>query len=118
MQGIVALDAEILFIPKCTDECRLLLEEHELYSRQSVRSLQLDIFLLEEDLLSNELPDNFMHYMLGDDDAYKVTVMDSIKRIEMLSAPIKHKFVKGITSAKLFNTMRMEQTRSDIGPAQ
>lgn len=56
--------------------------------------------------------------MLGDDDAYKVTVMDSIRRIEMLSAPIKHKFVKGITSAKLYNTLMMEQTRSDIGPSQ
>jgi hypothetical protein len=54
--------------------------------------------------------------MLGDDDAYKVTVMDSIKRIEILSAPIKHKFVKGITSAKIFNKLRIEQTRSDIGP--
>jgi hypothetical protein len=43
-------------------------------------------------------------------------VMDSIKRIEMLSAPIKHKVVKGITSAKIFNTLRIEQTRSDIGP--
>jgi len=73
-----------------------------------VSSLQLDLFLLEEDLLSNELPDNFLHYMLGDDDAYKVTVMDSIKRIEMLSGPIKHKFVKGITSAKIYNTLRIE----------
>jgi len=34
----------------------------------------MDLIPLEEDLLSLELADNFSHYMLGDDDNYKVLV--------------------------------------------
>jgi hypothetical protein len=34
----------------------------------------MDLIPLEEDLLSLELTDNFAHYMLGDDDSYKVYV--------------------------------------------
>jgi len=29
-----------------------------------------------------ELPDNFAHFMLRDDDTYKVYVMNSVNRIE------------------------------------
>jgi len=42
----------------------------------------LDLVQLEHDLLSLELPDNFAHFMLRDDDTYKVYVMNSVNRIE------------------------------------
>lgn len=42
----------------------------------------MDLVPLEDDLLSLELADNFAHYMLGDDDSYKVYVQNSINRIE------------------------------------
>ena len=42
----------------------------------------MDLIPLEEDLLSLELADNFAHYTLQDDDAYKVYVQSSINRIE------------------------------------
>jgi hypothetical protein len=70
-----------------------------LYFEDRIKSFQLDLLLLEDDLLSLELPDNFLHYMLQDDDAYKVTVMKSINRIEKLFGPIKYKFAKGNTSS-------------------
>ena len=38
--------------------------------------------MLEEDLLSLELPDDFRHFMLADDDTYQVYVANSINRLE------------------------------------
>jgi hypothetical protein len=55
----------------------------------------MDLVPLEEDLLSLELADNFAHYMLGDDDSYKVYVQSSINRLESVFGPIKYKFAKG-----------------------
>ena len=54
--------------------------------------------MLEDDLLSLELPDNFAHYMLQDDDTYKIYVQKSIVRLETVFGPIKYKFAKGNTS--------------------
>jgi hypothetical protein len=42
----------------------------------------MDLIPLSDDLLSLELVDNFSHYMLQDDDNYKVYIKDSIARIE------------------------------------
>ncbi len=58
----------------------------------------MDLIPLEDDLLSLELNDNFAHYMLQDDDSYKVYVKDSISRIESVFGNIKYKFAKGSDS--------------------
>ena len=42
----------------------------------------MDLVPLEEDVLSNELAGNFAHYMLQDDDSYKIYVQTSINRLE------------------------------------
>lgn len=58
----------------------------------------MDLIPLEEDLLSLELIDNFSHYLLGDDDSYKVYVQNSINRIESVFGQIKFKYAKGTDS--------------------
>lgn len=58
----------------------------------------MDLIPLEDDLLSLEMVDNFAHYMLGDDDSYKVYVQNSINRLESLFGPIKYKYAKGSDS--------------------
>jgi hypothetical protein len=58
----------------------------------------MDLIPLEEDLLSLELNDNFSHYLLGDDDSYKVYVQNSINRIESVFGQIKFKYAKGTDS--------------------
>jgi hypothetical protein len=55
----------------------------------------MDLIPLEEDLLSLEMAGNFGHYMLGDDDNYKVYVQSSINRLETVFGQIKYKFAKG-----------------------
>lgn len=55
----------------------------------------MDLVPLEEDLLSLELADNFAHYMLEDDDSYKVYIQNSISRIETVFGNIKYKYGKG-----------------------
>jgi hypothetical protein len=66
------------------------------------------LLLLEDDLLSLELPDNFLHYTLQDDDAYKVTVQKSINRIEKLFGQIRYKYAKGNISGQIVNRLRMD----------
>ena len=58
----------------------------------------MDLIPLEEDLLSLELQDNFSHYLLEDDDSYKVYVQNSLNRIETVFGPIKYKYAKGNVS--------------------
>ena len=48
--------------------------------------------------------------MLQDDDAYKVTVMKSINRIEKLFGPIKYKFAKGNTSSQIISRLNKERS--------
>lgn len=66
----------------------------------------MDLIPLEEDLLSLELNDNFSHYMLQDDDSYKVYVRDSINRIEAVFGQIKYKFGKGSDSCQILRRIK------------
>lgn len=72
----------------------------------------MDLLVLDEDLLSLELPDNFMHFMLQDDDAYKVQVMTSIVRLETVFGPIKYKFAKGNESTKIINKIKQKSAQN------
>lgn len=107
-----------MFIPNKSIECEELLQESGLYFEDRVKSLALDLLLLEDDLLSLELPDNFIHYMLQDDDAYKVQVQKSINRIEKLYGSIKYKYAKGNTSAQIVNRLKQEAARNTTGSEQ
>jgi hypothetical protein len=61
-----------LFVPNRSIECDELLQENNLLFEDRLSHFKLDLLVLDEDLLSLELPDNFMHFMLQDDDSYKV----------------------------------------------
>ena len=68
--------------------------------------------MLDEDLLSLELPNNFLHYMLQDDDSYKVYAQKSIIRLETVFGHIKHKFAKGNVSASILNKIKQHNQQS------
>jgi vacuolar protein sorting-associated protein 33A len=106
MQGDTAHDAHILFIPSRTIECDELLHENQLLFEDRISHFSLDLLMLDEDLLSLELPNNFMHYMLQDDDSYKVYAQKSIIRLETVFGQIKHKFAKGNISAQILNKIK------------
>eukprot|EP00347_Sterkiella_histriomuscorum_P002586 403367572 len=72
----------VLYVPRRTIECDEELEKEKLFSEERVSHIAMDLIPLEEDLLSLEMADNFAHYMLGDDDNYKVYVQTSINRLE------------------------------------
>lgn len=73
-------DAHILFVPRRTIECDELLVErkHEIENRIGqawnidgrIQHFALDFLMLEDDLMSLELPDDFRHFLLADDDTY------------------------------------------------
>ena len=75
----------------------------------------MDLIPLEDDLLSLELNGNFAHYMLQDDDAYKVYVKDSINRIEAVFGSIKYKFAKGTDSCQILRRLKETAPIADAG---
>ena len=61
-------------MPRRTIECEELLWEHKMFNEEKISQINMDLIPLEEDLLSLELPNNFAHHMLQDDDTYKIYV--------------------------------------------
>jgi len=76
----------------------------------------MDLIPLEEDVLSNELADNFVHYMLQDDDSYKIYAQTSITRLETVFGQIKYKFAKGDDASQIL--ARLNQSALPIDSAQ
>ena len=66
-------------MPKRTAECDEILEECGLDLEDRVNTMWLDLMLLQEDLLSLELPHSFSHFLLQDDDSFKSIVFKSIR---------------------------------------
>lgn len=66
-----------------------------MFVEDRIQQIAMDLVPLDDDLLSLELYDNFLHYTLGDDDSYKVYVQTSIQRLETVFGPIKFKYAKG-----------------------
>lgn len=77
-----------------------------MYFEDRINQIAMDLIPLEEDLLSLELADNFAHYMLGDDDSYKIFVQTSINRLESVFGQIKYKFAKGDDAVQILNRMK------------
>jgi len=62
--------------------------------------------LLEDDLQSLELPDDFRHFMLDDDDTYQVYVQNSIARLETVYGKIKYKYAKGNVASTIVERLQ------------
>lgn len=60
-----------------------------------------------------ELLDNFTHYLLGDDDSYKIYIQNSINRIESVFGQIKYKFAKGDDSCQILKRLKETAPISD-----
>ena len=70
-----------------------------------IQHFALDFLMLEDDLMSLELPNDFRHFMLADDDTYQVYVQNSINRLETIYGKIKYKFAKGDVSSLICERM-------------
>lgn len=86
-----------------------------MYEEERIKQISMDLIPLEDDLLSLELNGNFAHYMLQDDDAYKVYVKDSINRIEAVFGPMKYKFAKGTDSCQILRRIKETAPIADAG---
>lgn len=94
-----------MFVPRRTIECdELLVEQKHLIEARighawniddRIQHFALDLLMLEDDLMSLELPDDFRHFLLCDDDTYQVYVQNSINRLETIYGKIKYKYAKG-----------------------
>jgi len=91
-----------LFMPRRTIECDEMLEQARQkglkLNPERIYKVSLDLILLEDDLLSLEMPDSFKSLLLGDDDTYKIYVRNSLMRIEKVMGKIKFKYSKGTIS--------------------
>ena len=77
-----------------------------MYLEERISQIALDLIPLEEDVLSLELTDNFAHYMLGDDDSYKIYVQTSVNRLESVFGQIKYKFAKGDDACQILSRLK------------
>lgn len=102
----------ILFVPRRTIECDEMLTEHKMFNEANISQINMDLVPLDDDLLSLEQPDNFLHHMLQDDDTYKVYAQCSIHRLESVYGKIHHKFGIGATASQIIN--RIEKNRLNI----
>ena len=88
----------ILFVPRRTIECDEMLTEADMFFETNISQIHMDLVPLDDDLLSLELADNFLHHMLQDDDTYKVYAQCSIHRLESVYGKIPYKFGLGSTA--------------------
>jgi hypothetical protein len=79
-------------VPRRTIECDELLKKYDLLKPDRIFNVGLDLLQLENDLFSLELPQDFSHYILRDDDLYKVYVQNSVNRLESVFGSIKYKY--------------------------
>lgn len=106
-------------MPRRTIECdEILVDEkhrieeligHSWNINDRIQQFALDFVLLENDLLSLELPDDFRHFMLADDDTYQVYVQNSINRLESIYGRIKYKYAKGNIASLILNRLGEQQ---------
>eukprot|EP00347_Sterkiella_histriomuscorum_P010829 403374767 len=108
----------VLYVPRRTIECDEELEKEKLFSEERVSHIAMDLIPLEEDLLSLEMADNFAHYMLGDDDNYKVYVQTSINRLETVFGQIKYKFAKGDDACQILSRINQSALPIDQSSQQ
>jgi hypothetical protein len=113
--------AHILFVPRRTIECDELIieakdriEEHikprKWLVEDRIQNFALDLLMLEEDLLSLELPDDFRHFMLADDDTYQVYVANSINRLETVFGSIREKYAKGNIASNILERLKLSES--------
>lgn len=86
-----------------------------MYEEERIKQISMDLIPLDDDLLSLEMNNNFSHYMLQDDDSYKVYVKDSINRIEAVFGTIKYKFAKGTDSCQILRRIKEAAPIADAG---
>ena len=77
----------------------------------------MDLVPLEDDMLSLELPMNFAHHLLQDDDNYKINVQYSLHRLEAVYGRVEHKFGLGKVAKEIIgrvekNTLNIDQSAS------
>ena len=103
-------------MPRRTIECdELLVEQKHLIEARigqewriddRIQHFALDLLMLEDDLMSLELPDDFRHFHLCDDDTYQVYVQNSINRLETIYGKIKYKYAKGNIASLIYERLR------------
>ena len=111
-------NARIMFVPRRTIECdELLVEQKHLIEERighawniddRISHFALDFLMLEDDLMSLELPDDFRHFLLKDDDTYQVYVQNSINRLETIYGRIKYKYAKGDIACTIIDRLMRE----------
>ena len=98
-------DFSFIFVPRRTFQCDQLLEDEGLFDENRVTSFKMFMIPLEDDIFSLELPNNFAHHLMGDDDEYLVYVQESINRLQMVYGPIKYKWGLGNISKHMLGRL-------------
>ncbi|KAH9524585.1 Vacuolar protein sorting-associated protein 33B [Bulinus truncatus] len=95
----------IVFVPRKIHICEQILESEGVMGHVTIDEFPLELFPLDKDLLSLELPDLFTSFFLDNDSTWLHTVASSLVNLQRLFGKIPNIFTIGKGSKMVFDLM-------------
>ncbi|XP_030833027.1 vacuolar protein sorting-associated protein 33B isoform X1 [Strongylocentrotus purpuratus] len=100
----------IIFVPRRLHICDLILEEEGVFADVTMEEFHLDLFPLDYDILSLELPNFFRWFFLDGDQTWIHSVSTSLVNIQALYGTIPHIYYQGRCSKMVWEMMNTLQS--------
>ena len=100
----------IIFIPGETYELLEFLSDNDLQYKFNFYSFNIDLFPIDNDLISFEKDDSFRHIYLNKDISPINSFVNSFIKLEACFGKIKHRYIKG-EKAKIFSDLLIEKEK-------
>lgn len=107
---------KVLYVPRRLFVCDMIMEEEGVYEELYYDEFKVELFPLDEDILSLELPDFFRSFFLDGDQSWIQTIATSIVNLQSIFGTIPHCYGMGRCSKMVFDMVKMLQ--SFQGPAK
>ncbi|XP_072167430.1 vacuolar protein sorting-associated protein 33B-like [Diadema setosum] len=93
----------IIFVPRKLHVCDMILEEEGVFADVTMEEFRLDLFPLDTDVLSLELPEFFRLFFLDGDQTWIHTIATSLVNIQALFGTIPHVYYQGRCSKMVWD---------------
>ncbi|XP_076444222.1 vacuolar protein sorting-associated protein 33B-like [Babylonia areolata] len=115
-------DYTIIMVPRRLHMCEMILEDEGVYGHVTLEEFHLDLFPVDTDLLSLEMPSIFRSFYLDGDYTHVHTVASSLVKLEQLYGRIPNVYTIGKMSKMTHDVMNImhdqeegQQTKFNIG---
>ncbi|KAL8606733.1 hypothetical protein ACOMHN_018767 [Nucella lapillus] len=115
-------DYTIIMVPRKLHVCEMILEKEGVFGFVTLEEFHLDLFPVDDDLLSMEMPSLFRSLYLDGDQTHIHTVASSLVKLEQLYGRIPNVYTIGKLSKMTYDVMKImhdqeegQQTKFNIG---